>query len=539
MLKGSFWRRCQSMSGCPIISLETLIRDNSIALKQRSAAFFCSKTVMMSSNSNCIYNNLATEEALLRGLCLGEDQCCILFYINSPCVVVGRNQNLFQEVALRRARDDGIAVARRSSGGGAVYHDMGNLCLSFFTHRSRYAPEQTTDWLRRGLCGVFSIAPERLTTTSRHDLFLDGRKITGSAMRVQRDIACHHCTLLVNSDLKNVGQYLRADGDYLEFSTSSVGSLRSPVTTLQASCGAATGEGGVEAVMTALMKYFELHPSSFVKKPLAGVTEVAEASESQTPTLRFQLDVLAAAQEDVVLLDAEGRRSSRGDAATLQQAVAKLQSEQWINSMPKYKTVVSLTFEELRGKLCSSLHWSDLVKQSRLSEDDLLFCILCFLVGPEAAASTSSTHGGSPMRNGRLCIGTAVEQGVVVDLSVSFEGTVSAAASTAPYGAPLEWLQRFLNALLSGTPCSSTQVEDVELPGEVSTWVRGMLMEATPQTLYMGDGVEDDETVRSDCLALLLRSILSIWRRKNVFDVCLVPSSLPSRLSLSCGTVEG
>lgn len=119
---------------------------------------------------------------------------------------------MFNEVALRRACKEHIDIARRGSGGGAVYHDVGNLCLSLFTHRTQYDPAWLISFLTHALGSLLHVPFSLFTTTSRHDLFVNERKVTGSAMRVQRDIAMHHCTLLVNSDLSRIGRLLQTNG---------------------------------------------------------------------------------------------------------------------------------------------------------------------------------------------------------------------------------------------------------------------------------------------------------------------------------------
>lgn len=189
--------------------------------------------LVVRSSSNDIFENLALEEALLSRLRLQKGNCLLYLYVNAPCVVVGRNQNFLKEVSMRQALQEGIRVARRSSGGGAVYHDEGNLCLSFFTHRSEYAPDKSIQVVRAALCTAFGISPNTLTTTKRHDLFLDGKKISGSAMRVQKEIAYHHCTLLLSSSRNHLGRYLRSEADTLFFKTAALSSVRSPVTTIE------------------------------------------------------------------------------------------------------------------------------------------------------------------------------------------------------------------------------------------------------------------------------------------------------------------
>lgn len=214
-------------------TLEKILRTHHSLVSSPLSSSSSASHLVIRSSSNDIFENLAVEEALLSRLRLQKGSCLLFLYVNTPCVVVGRNQNFLKEVSMRQALQEGIHVARRSSGGGAVYHDEGNLCLSFFTRRSEYAPDKSIQVVRAALCTAFGISPNTLTTTKRHDLFLDGKKISGSAMRIQKEMAYHHCTLLLSSSRDCVGRYLRSEADTLFFKSAAPSSVRSPVTTIE------------------------------------------------------------------------------------------------------------------------------------------------------------------------------------------------------------------------------------------------------------------------------------------------------------------
>nr|CCC91811.1 putative lipoyltransferase [Trypanosoma congolense IL3000] len=333
------------------------------------------RAVALHSNSNVIYENLAAEEAILRGVVLCPEETLLLTYVNAPCVVLGRNQNLFREISLQAARRDGVSVSRRNSGGGAVYHDEGNISFSVFTHRAAYEPQRSIQILRLHLCHEYGIVPERISTTHRHDLFLDGKKITGSAMRVQRDIACHHFTLLVSSCRQQLGKYLKSEGSYVSFTTTAVDSVRSPTTTLQEAgvvtppCGNCGSEGLVTDVLQKAVDFFIRHASLVMthKEPwnldLSVFSSKAKSTscqlgcksnEGEKNSFSFVLDVSGAIRGDVAMTDGEGRRPFNGASKTVREEADRLQSTEWLFNMPKFETRVAVAMEDL-------IAWEDIV----------------------------------------------------------------------------------------------------------------------------------------------------------------------------------
>lgn len=128
----------------------------------------------------------------------------LLLWRNRPCVVIGRHQNPWQEVApglLAPASPDadGVCVARRNSGGGCVYHDLGNLNMTFFTGREDYNRRANLQLVADTLIDTWGL---NVSVNERDDLLLDDKhKISGTAAKLTRDSAYHHCTLMVNVDL--------------------------------------------------------------------------------------------------------------------------------------------------------------------------------------------------------------------------------------------------------------------------------------------------------------------------------------------------
>ncbi len=150
--------------------------------------------------------NLATEEWIFHNL---DPSSQILFlWRNEETVVIGRNQNPWSECNLAKMKDDDVHLARRTTGGGAVFHDLGNTNFTFLSPKENYRRENNIEIILAALRN-FGING---SASGRNDLLLetsDGpRKFSGSAYREKKDRAFHHGTLLINADLSRLGQYL-------------------------------------------------------------------------------------------------------------------------------------------------------------------------------------------------------------------------------------------------------------------------------------------------------------------------------------------
>lgn len=151
--------------------------------------------------------NLALEEYLFT--CADRSQDYFMLWQNDSAVVVGKNQNVAEEVNEAFARAGGITVVRRLSGGGAVYHDLGNLNFTFITDTGR-RPE--IDFLRfcRPVVQTLRSMGVPAEISGRNDLTLQGKKFSGSAQWIQNGRVLHHGTLLFCSDLERAARVLRA-----------------------------------------------------------------------------------------------------------------------------------------------------------------------------------------------------------------------------------------------------------------------------------------------------------------------------------------
>ncbi|MCG6893002.1 MAG: lipoate--protein ligase family protein [Desulfobacteraceae bacterium] len=144
------------------------------------------------------HDNLALEEFCFRNS--GLDGEILLLYVNSPAVVIGRHQNPWAEVDMGYAMRKGIPVVRRISGGGAVYHDRGNLNLCFigpFHRGRRFAARRLFD----PLIDLLRENGLPVRQNRRNDLMVNGRKVSGNAQYTDLHRWLVHATLLVDTDL--------------------------------------------------------------------------------------------------------------------------------------------------------------------------------------------------------------------------------------------------------------------------------------------------------------------------------------------------
>lgn len=162
---------------------------------------------MLCVDNRCtdIYWNLAAEEYLLKQ----KRDNYFMLWQSDPCVVIGKHQNVQAEVDERFLQEKGISLARRFSGGGAVYHDMGNINLSFIETVNQpdfeYYLQQTIDFLDQ--MGVTAYSDKRM------GIYIDGRKISGSAQCIHKNRVMYHCTLLFSTDLDVLNASLRGKPD--------------------------------------------------------------------------------------------------------------------------------------------------------------------------------------------------------------------------------------------------------------------------------------------------------------------------------------
>lgn len=181
------------------------------------------------SNSTDPYFNLALEEYVFEQL--PKDESYFMLWQNANTIVIGKYQNAFEEVNQEAVDERGIRVARRLSGGGAVYHDMGNLNFTFIVDRNeieglnfKVFVEPVVETLRG-----FGVEAE---FSGRNDILIKGMKISGNSQYVKKDRVMHHGCIMLDSDLEKVADALKVKE--AKFKSKQSKSVRSRVTTINA-----------------------------------------------------------------------------------------------------------------------------------------------------------------------------------------------------------------------------------------------------------------------------------------------------------------
>jgi len=171
--------------------------------------------------------NLALEQFVLERRREGD---WLMLWQNRNTVVVGLNQNTAEEINASFVEEHGITVVRRMTGGGAVYHDLGNLNYSFIQDVGN-AEELTIGRFTEPVCRALASLGVQASVSGRNDILVDGKKISGVAQRIVGGRILHHGTLLFDSDAAMIAGALRADP--AKFTSKSAKSVRSRVGNLR------------------------------------------------------------------------------------------------------------------------------------------------------------------------------------------------------------------------------------------------------------------------------------------------------------------
>lgn len=228
------------------------------------------KTCVIFGSETDPYVNLAVEELLLDEI---RDEKIILYlWQNNNSVVIGRNQNAYTECRLSALETEGVLLARRRSGGGAVYHDLGNLNFSFVADKITYSLERQQQVIlnmakRLGMPAEIS---------GRNDVTVFGRKFSGNAFLHSAGVSLHHGTILINTNTNQMARYLTPPPGKLK--AKGVRSVRSRVVNLSELNPAVTVTSARDALYESFIECYvnaapeRLEISDLDAEKLAGLT---------------------------------------------------------------------------------------------------------------------------------------------------------------------------------------------------------------------------------------------------------------------------
>nr|WP_295899946.1 lipoate--protein ligase [uncultured Bdellovibrio sp.] len=224
--------------------------------------------------------NLATEEWIFHNL--DPSQQVLFLWRNEETVVIGRNQNPWSECNLAQMKNDNVHLARRTTGGGAVFHDLGNTNFTFLSPKEAYKRDNNVQVIFNALKN-FGITGE---ASGRNDLlipFHDGpRKFSGSAYREKKDRAFHHGTLLLHTDLTRLGNYLTPNPKKLQAKGKE--SVRARVANLNEVSANIKHDQIVETMVAAFEKFYDAK---------AEIESLTMESLKRIPELKAQYDTLS------------------------------------------------------------------------------------------------------------------------------------------------------------------------------------------------------------------------------------------------------
>lgn len=179
--------------------------------------------------SNDIRRNLATEQYLMNQK--NFDEPLLLFYIEKPCIIVGRNQNTYEEINQKYVEDHDITVTRRLSGGGGIYQDLGNLCFSFVVNADSKQFGDFKSFTQPIVDALHQMGATTAEVSGRNDMLVDGKKFSGNAMYTKNGKTFSHGTLSWDVDLDVLTQALNVPADKIV--SKGIKSIRQRVTNLK------------------------------------------------------------------------------------------------------------------------------------------------------------------------------------------------------------------------------------------------------------------------------------------------------------------
>lgn len=181
------------------------------------------------TDSRDIRYNLALETYLMEHANL--DEPILYFYINSPCIILGRYQDAYEEINQEYVDQHNIIVTRRTSGGGAVYDDLGNVSFSFITKDDGDSIGNFHKFTDPVIAALHKLGATEAKMTGRNDLQINGKKFSGNAMKTEKGRMFSHGTLMYDVDLSVIGKALNVPAD--KIASKGIKSVHSRVTNLK------------------------------------------------------------------------------------------------------------------------------------------------------------------------------------------------------------------------------------------------------------------------------------------------------------------
>ncbi len=212
--------------------------------------------------------NLAIEQYLMEHV--EEDTCILYLWQNQNTVVIGKNQNAWAECRCALLESEGGTLARRLSGGGAVFHDLGNLNFTFLCSTENFDTQRQMKVIQAA-CHLSGIETE---LSGRNDILAEGKKFSGNAFYHKGGKSYHHGTLLINADTEKVQRYLTPPKAKLE--TKGVKSVRSRIINLAQLSPGLTCQTMKTYMISAFEQVYGLRAEAYQAIDLNQITSLAE-----------------------------------------------------------------------------------------------------------------------------------------------------------------------------------------------------------------------------------------------------------------------
>lgn len=218
------------------------------------------------------YINLATEKFLFDNV--EKDTLILYLWQNKNTVVIGKNQNPWKECLCDELKNDGGFLARRLSGGGAVYHDLGNLNFTFICHTEDYDLNRNLEIIKTA-CKYADIEVE---ISGRNDILAGGKKFSGNAFYNSNGKSYHHGTVLISADMEKIKKYLTPSREKLV--SKGVNSVSSRTVNLNTLKSDLTTEKMANLLILAAEKVLNLKAEKVIINDTQAINKTAEVFSS-------------------------------------------------------------------------------------------------------------------------------------------------------------------------------------------------------------------------------------------------------------------